>query len=147
MNARIDLRAPHSWTLRRRALLTIELLVGAMAVPCGIALTLNGLGMSEDLLDGSPFDSFLIPGLVLTFVVGTSQLAAAWLLWRGDDRSGPASFAAGVVLLGWILVETLLIHEGRGLQATIFALAVAIIALALPDASRRRPLTSARSGG
>lgn len=126
-----------SQTRRRRALAAIELIVGAMAVPCGVLLIVNGLGMSTDVLADSPFASFLIPGLVLSGVVGVSQLVAAWLVWRGDRRGGVASFAAGSILLGWILVESLLIHDGRALQAAILLAALAIIALALPDVDRR----------
>jgi hypothetical protein len=110
--------------------MAIEFFVGLMAVPCGILLIVNGLGMSRDVLDGTPFGSFLIPGLVLAFVVGGSLLAAAYLEWRRKSIAPLASTGAGCVLLGWIVIEAAMVESGRELQAVIFTFAVLILFLA-----------------
>jgi hypothetical protein len=67
--------------LVRRALLGAEVFVGLNAVAGGVGLIVNGLGIPKDQLAGTPFDSFLIPGLLLSIVVGGSMLGAAWAVW------------------------------------------------------------------
>jgi hypothetical protein len=111
-------------------LIAIELFVGLMAVPCGILLVVNGLGMSRDVLKDSPFDGFLVPGLLLTFVVGGSLLVAALLAWVGHPRARLVSLGAGCILLGWIVIEAAMVWSGRGLQVAILALALLILGLA-----------------
>jgi hypothetical protein len=112
------------------ALLALEVVVGLTAAVCGVGLTINGLGMPEAELDGTPFDGFVIPGLILSFVVGGSLLGAAWSVWTRQPPAPLASFVAGWVLLGWVVVEAAMIDSGRGLQITVFACALAIIGLA-----------------
>lgn len=115
---------------RPRGLLAVLLGVGLLAVPCGILLIVNGLGMPLTVLAATPFDSFLVPGLLLSIVVGGSLLGAAWLVWTRHPRAWLASLVAGVILLGWIVVETVMIAGGRGLQALILIAALLIIRLA-----------------
>ena len=126
---------PRSWTPTRRtasalALLALEGFVGLTAAVCGVGLIVNGLGIPRAELDGTPFASFAIPGLILSFVVGGSLLAAAWSVWTRHPLAPLASLAAGCVLLGWIVVEAAMINDGRGLQFAVFAVALAIIGMA-----------------
>lgn len=116
--------------VRPRALLAAEVVMGLIAVPCGVLLIVNGLGMSEDVLDRSPFNTFLVPGLLLAVVVGGSLLVAAWLAWSRHPRAGLAGMAAGTILLGWIVVEAIMISGGRALQALVLVWALVILALA-----------------
>src|SRR3954466_12371614 len=99
-----------------RGLIALIVLVGAMAFMCGIGLIINGLGMPEAELDGTPFSSYLIPGLGLCLVVGGSLLGAGWLAHRQSPLASLATLGAGCVLLGWIIVEAVLIDAGRALQ-------------------------------
>ena len=115
---------------RPSALLAVELIIGLAAVPCGILLMVNGLGMPRDVLQDSPFASFLVPGFLLSFVVGGSLLSAAWTVWRRWPAAPLVSLAAGCILLGWIVVESVMVSDGRGLQAGVFALALLTIGLA-----------------
>lgn len=116
-------------TGRPVALFAVELFVGLMAVPCGILLAVNGLGMPRDVLADSPFDSFVIPGLILT-AVGATLLGAAWAVWTRHPRAQLASIGARCVLLGWIVVEAAMVSDGRDLQLADFAAAVLTIGLA-----------------
>jgi hypothetical protein len=129
---------------RLRALLAAETVMGLIAVPCGVLLIVNGLGMSEDVLDRSPFDTFLVPGLLLAAVVGGSLLGAAWLAWRRHPRAGIAGVAAGSILLGWIVIEAVMISGGRMLQAIVLVWALVIIALAWPLMSSSQASLSSR---
>jgi hypothetical protein len=93
-------------------------------------LVVDDLGMPDSNLDHSPFDSFLIPGLILALLVGGSYLLAARLIWFGHRLAPYASIAAGMILLGWISIEALMIRDGRMLQAVVAGYAVVSILVA-----------------
>ena len=130
----------------RRANLGVAVFAGLNAVGGGVGLIVNGLGIPASQLEGTPFDSLLIPGLLLALVVGGSMLVAAAAVWRNDPRAARATMLAGAIMLGWIAVESLMIGDGRGLQATVALMALLTIALGLlqtradrPDARRGAP--------
>jgi len=106
--------------------------MGVTAATCGVLLiATDGLGMSRSALNRAPFDSFLIPGLLLAIALGGSQIAAA-LMQRRRFRNWPRlALCAGGILLGWIVVEAVMVRSGRGLQLFIFAYAIAEVVLAL----------------
>ena len=110
-------------------LLSILLVVGLMAVACGILLMINGLWMPLSVLATSPFDSFLMPGLVLSVVVGGSLLTSALLVWRRHRLAPLVSAAAGAILLGWVVVESIMVRDGRPLQGAILVCALAVLTL------------------
>lgn len=118
--------------MARQALLATQAMVGFMAAVCGPALiATDGLGMSRAELDGTPFHSFVIPGIVLGVVVGGSLLGSSHLVWRRHRAARAAAIFSSTTLLGWICVEAVMIHGGRPLQIVIFASAATMLALAL----------------
>jgi hypothetical protein len=104
--------------------------MGFVALTCGGLLVFNGLGIPLSTLDRSPFGSFLVPGLLLGGVVGGSLLLAARMIWFRHPMAPIMSLLAGSILLGWILVEAVMIHEGRALQLAVAIDAVVVIRLA-----------------
>jgi hypothetical protein len=93
-----------------------------------------GMSGAEDVprewLEGSPFDDYFIPGLVLFLVVGGSLLAAAIAVFA-DLRIAPlAALGAGLVVLAWLTVETLIIGYVSWMQpaTTIGALLIFLLA-------------------
>jgi hypothetical protein len=102
----------------------VTLFAGMNAVGGGAGLAINGLGLPKGQLVGTPFDSFLVPGLLLAVVVGGGMLAAAVATWRRSRRAAEATIGAGAIMLGWIAVEAVMIDDGRQLQ-----IAVALVAL------------------
>ena len=112
------------------ALIITQLVMGLMAVPCGIVLIVNGMWTPEDLLEHSPFESFLVPGILLGGVVGGSLLLAAWRILAQDTHAPAASLVAGGILLGWISIESIMVRDGRPLQAIVFVTSLVIIGLA-----------------
>jgi hypothetical protein len=115
--------------LLRWGLLAAEFAMGISAIGGGIGLLINGLGMPHSALDHSPFDQFTIPAIILA-AVGAGLVGAAWMVWRRHALDLLASLAAGVTLLGWIVVEAIMVRDGRPLQVTVFLFALLIIALA-----------------
>ena len=121
---------------RRIPLLVLQALVALTAAAGGIALALGpslgslGITPPPELLESSPFDSYLVPGLILLVVVGGSHLLAfLLLLWR--HRFAPAAAAvAGCGILIWIFVQMIIIPFSF-LQAAYFGAGLLELVLAL----------------
>lgn len=89
-------------------LLIVNAFVAITAIGGGIALSsgLEARRFSPELLDGTPFRSYRVPGLLLAGVVGGSAAAATVLVaLSGDGLGAGVSVLAGLVLCGWILFE------------------------------------------
>lgn len=97
-----------------------------------------GLAGARDIpaswLEGSPFQSYVIPSLFLLIAVGGSMLIATvlWLLGSrvADGRWAPwASIAAGSILVGWIVAQVAMIGYVSWMQPACFVAGLAIAAL------------------
>lgn len=128
---------------RPLALMSLNLFMGLVALVCGGLLMVDGLGMPQSALDHAPFDSFVVPGLLLGVVVGGSLVLAARLIWFVHRLAPLASLVSGGILLGWITIEATMVDDGRALQLGILVYALVIVALSLRY--RRRQL--AQEGG
>ncbi len=90
----------------------------------------SNLNLTLSLLEGTPFDNYLIPGIILAFIVGGINLAAVALnLQRHKARYSWAQ-AGGVVLGGWIIVQMILINTVHWLHFIFLGLGVLIILVA-----------------
>lgn len=99
------------------------------AIVSGIQLIrTNGLGMPTEWISGT-FSSFLIPGLILVFIVGGTNLFALIMTVRNWAYAMEANMVAGFGLLIWIYSEMYLISQRSGLQTIYFALAIFILVL------------------
>lgn len=126
-----DAVAHHEWrTGLPHRLFILVLVMGFLAFPFGALLTVTTLGMPLQLLENSPFSSFVIPGLILCFIVGGSMLLAARLIWFEHELAPQSAFGAGCILLGWISVEAVMIPEGLLVQTPFAIYAIVVIAMA-----------------
>jgi hypothetical protein len=91
-------------------------------------------GVPREWLEGSPFDDYFIPSLVLFVAIGGSFLAAAIAVFAKLRIARTAAFAAGAIVLGWIVVETAIIGYVSWMQpATTFGgVLVLLLAWLLP---------------
>jgi hypothetical protein len=116
-----------------KLLVALHLIIGGAAVLAGPLLwPTGGLGMGGEVLDSSPFDSFLVPGIVLT-CLGLSLIVSASSLMSHHKHAQSISFSSGILLLGWIAVESYWISDGRALQIVIFLAALAIVVLSVKN--------------
>ena len=90
----------------RIALVLVDAFAAVTALGGGVALAtgLEGGRFPTDWLTGTPFDSYLIPGLMLAGVVGGSAAVATVATLRDPILGGRASPLAGVVMVGLGLV-------------------------------------------
>ena len=114
-----------------RGILIGLLLFGAVSAFAGgiLGAILNGGGIPLAYLEGSPFSSYLVPGLVLGLIVGGTQLLGAIGLLRRAEWALIASVVAGFGMVIWIFVEIAVIREYSALQTVYFALGSAQLIL------------------
>lgn len=114
--------------LLRAASVGVELVLGLSAVYGAIGLLTGTIGMPDTWLEGTPFESWVVPGLALLLVVAVPMLAAAVLEARDAPRAATASAVAGLLQVGWIAVELLIMHRYDPLQPIVLALATLLLA-------------------
>jgi hypothetical protein len=95
------------------------------------AIVFNGAGVPREYLAGSPFDSYLVPGLILGVVVGGTQLWATIALVIRHRWSLPISAVAGFGMIIWIFVELAIILVYSFLQTLYFGLGTLELILVL----------------
>jgi hypothetical protein len=114
---------------KTRTILTATLAFNAVsAIGGGIALATGTLPVPMSLLRNTPFDSYLVPGLFLGLVVGGSS-AMAFVARRRSATRLRLSAAAGLIMVGWIVGETILIEGFSVLQGLYLAAGVMVVAL------------------
>ena len=114
----------------RWLLVVFEVVIAINAVYGGIGLMVNGMGMPRDWLDSTPFHSWTVPGLFLLAVIAVPMSVAAvgeLARWR---RADAASVVAGVVLVGWIAVQLLVLRRYFILQPVLGVAGALVVALA-----------------
>jgi hypothetical protein len=92
-------------------LVTLEALIAIGAVFGGRALIRDaaGFGLKEEWLRFGVFTDYTLPGAILIVAVGGSMLAAAVVALFHSPAAFPAATAAGITLLGFLMVETAMI--------------------------------------
>lgn len=106
--------------------------MGLAAVASGPALiATNGLGMPTVWLDGSPFVGYTVPGLVL-LAVGIISLAAAFAVLRRRWWGAPLSAMAGLMWIGWFVVQVAVVGFVSWQQPVYFAVGALILTLPIP---------------
>jgi hypothetical protein len=82
-------------------------------------------------LEGSMLNSYFIPGLILFVCVGGPAFLAGIAVLRKHRIAGKAAFLSGLVIVGWIVVQLVIIGYVSWLQPFILLLAIIIVILAL----------------
>jgi hypothetical protein len=115
-------------------LIVIEILIGVAALAGGVFALLGAAGVPQAWLEGAPFSTYRIPGVILIVVVGGTSLTAAGLLLGSHSSSRLMSVLAGVVLLGWAAGETTYLNRRHWTQgaSAILGIAITIPSLLLP---------------
>jgi hypothetical protein len=113
-------------------LVVLEFLVAAAALYGGIGLAAGNLiGMPDEWLVGTPFTSWLWPGVFLLLVVAVPMVAAAMLELRGSPRAAVVSVLAGAAQVAWIAVQLLVMQRYHVLQPVMSLAGLAVLLLAV----------------
>lgn len=116
------MKTPDSNRLGRYLLLLLLFFQGVSGIFGGAALVLDPtggyLGLPLFFLEGTQFNSYLYPGLILLTVLGIFPTVVFVGLWKRRPWSGKGSLLVGVALIIWIAVEIMMIgyHSNPPLQ-------------------------------
>ena len=109
--------------------------LGIGAVAGGIAMIVDPsgktMGLPLSFLDHSPFQTFLIPGIILLAANGVLSLAIMILALRRIRGYGWWVVFQGCVLTGWITVEAIMMRLVVWPHYLYWALGLALIASGL----------------
>lgn len=118
----------------KKLLIFLHVFVGIGALFGGggaILNPVNPMGITIDVLKNSPFNSFLIPGIILFVVIGLGNLFAAAVLYKNYDCSLYISHFMGIVLTGWIVVQCVMMRAINLLHIIYFIIGGIEILLSL----------------
>lgn len=85
--------------------------IALTAIGGGVAMLTGADRFPLEWLRGTPFADYTIPALVLAVVVGGSSLCAALLIFTKRAWGDRVAIAAGILLVGYISVEVLLLKQ------------------------------------
>jgi len=123
---RLSLRLPRS----RPVLIALDAVMAANAFAGAWYAVAGAPGVPTEWLDGTPFDDYLVPGLILGGVVGASQVVAAIALWRRAPRAKLVSQLTSTILIVWIVTQLAMIGYVSALQPIVLAWALITLRLA-----------------
>ena len=88
------------------------------------------LGLSLNLLFETPFKNFLIPGILLTVLVGGTNLFAVFYNIQRNVNRYNWALAGGIMITGWIIGQIIIIQTVNWLHFLYLGIGVLIILLA-----------------
>jgi hypothetical protein len=121
----------------------LQLFIGLGAVAGGLGLALEpsgaNLGIPLELLEGSPFASYLVPGIVLFAVNGLGNLVGAAASFTRRRYAGEIAMALGAFLVAWIMAQVYWFAGVHWLHALYFGLGLleCVLGWSLRSALRR----------
>lgn len=111
---------------KRRWLLEVVLAVlGIQAFYGGVQLIRDAFGLPASWLDALPFDSWVVPGLLLMALVGVPAFGLLGLYVAGNRWADPLTVAFGLGVMAWIGFQVLFIPFFF-LQPLVFALGLTL---------------------
>lgn len=120
--------------IERPLLIVLDSFLAVTAIAGGIGLLTGTIALPLAWLQGAPFTTYTIPGLTLLLIVGGSASLATCLLLLRHARGAIAAGISGAMIIGFELVEVLIVGSEAGLmrslQAFYVALGLLIVALA-----------------
>lgn len=118
----------------RILLLLLHIIVGVGAVAGGMGAILDPIapaGANASLLKTGPFETFLIPGIILFTLFGLGNLAAAiWLMthWRQPEKGtlvqGYVTGILGGAMVIWIVVQCVMLQMVVELHIIMFVVGI-----------------------
>ena len=100
-------------TAIRIMLVVIEALVGLGALAGGIAILTGAFDQWLPLawLQGTPFNDYAIPGMILLIVIGGGMLVAAATVFVQREWAVLLSVAMGLVMIGFEIFEVVILDR------------------------------------
>lgn len=116
----------------RLPLLALEGFVALGAIYGGVEMLrdpLTPMGATTELIQGSPFETFTWPGVLLLTLLGFTPLALAVGVVARVRGAVTVSGAFGVGLMAWICVQWILLPGQLWLQPLMFGIGLVVVVL------------------
>ena len=91
-------------------------LTSPIAFAGAIGVAGGGIRFGDEIESRLPWKSPGFAGAALASVVGAPTAMAAFTLWRKSHQAAPTTFIAGGLLVGWIVVQIMIIRTFHPLQ-------------------------------
>lgn len=137
------MRNKESRILSYYLLIALILFQGLSGVAGGIGLILDPTGESLQIpitwLDDSPFNDYLIPGLILLIILGFLPLIVSYELWKKTSWSWLGALIIGLSLVIWIGVEIVIVgYQPRPPLQLIYGTVgiIILVLVSLPSVKR-----------
>jgi hypothetical protein len=105
--------------------------IAVTATLSGLILISNpdgaAMNLSLSLLEGTPFKNFMVPGLLLTTLVGGVNLLAIFYNMQRHAKRYNWAMAGGIMLIGWLIAQMILIHTLHWLHFIYLGIGLLII--------------------
>lgn len=113
---------------RRASLVGTAGFIAFWAFAGAVGLIGGGVDLGDEIIARLPLNSPALAGLLLAAIVGMPMTVTAILALRSHPRATLAGIGSGLLLLGWVLVQPLVIGQFNWLQP-VFGLLGAIVCL------------------
>ena len=136
------MNAPSTGPTARRPWLAVFAGFNAFGAWAGaFGLITGGTDFGDTINNRLPFDSLVLAGLALAFIVGVPLTVLAWSSWIGGTRTDDLALVVGLVLIGWILGQIAVIRAFSWFQPAYLAVGALFIIAShrvMPTHHRRR---------
>src|SRR6056297_1716236 len=125
-------------------LMILMLFQGLSGLFGGIALVIDPSGellqMPLSMLTGSPFNTFLIPGIILLIILGIFPMVIFYGLWKRTNWAWSGALMVSAALIIWIGVEIWMIgyHSEPPLQLIYGLLGLILLVLVMLSSVRNQ---------
>jgi len=125
-------------------LMILMLFQGLSGLFGGIALVIDPSGellqMPLSMLAGSPFNTFLIPGIILLIILGIFPMVIFYGLWKRTNWAWSGALMVSAALIIWIGVEIWMIgyHSEPPLQLIYGLLGLILLVLVMLSSVRNQ---------
>ncbi|MGW0325598.1 hypothetical protein [Nocardia sp. NPDC003183] len=122
---------------RRSVLCLITGFLATWAFAGALALITGALTLGPTAEDRLPWQSPILAGVLLALVVGLPMTVVTLDAAREDKRTAQTAMIAACALIGWILLQLLILREFSWLQPLCVVLAITIATLGAPPLTHR----------
>lgn len=107
------------------ALIIFQLFNGLSGLLGGFMLIKDPTGaslhMKMEWLQGTPFSTFLIPGIILFMINGVGNVIGSWISLKKKLSAGIIGSLFGAIMMIWIITQVILIGYKDFLQPLYFS--------------------------
>ena len=130
---RIDWHGLHVVARRRPILASLTGIIAILGYAGAVGLMTGAIDFGDEITARLPFGSPVFAGIALAIVVGVPMTVVTWLGSRADARTSIAAVIAGILLVGWIVVEIGFVRSYSWLQPVCAFAGVAVALAGMRD--------------